>query len=247
MDSPENSRPLSVSCGWRTLHHFSRMLKFRLSFAKIHLADKLWFGKVMILKKAILYIHGKGGSHLEAEQYKNICRDYDVWGFDYTVDVPWVVEEKLQAFYNEISEKYTGISIIANSIGAYFTMNSLKNRKIEKAFFISPIVNMEKLILDMMTWANVTEQELQDKEEIETSFGETLSWKYLSYVREHPIRWKAPTEILYAGRDHLTSRKTIDEFVFAHNAGLTIMEDGEHWFHTEKQLAFLEHWLLRVV
>lgn len=38
---------------------------------------------------------------------------------------------------------------------------------------------MEKLITDMMLWADVTEQELFDKQEIETSFGETLSWKLL--------------------------------------------------------------------
>ena len=39
-------------------------------------------------------------------------------------------------------------------------MNALADRNIEKAFFISPIVNMEKLIADMMIWANVTEQDL---------------------------------------------------------------------------------------
>ena len=200
-----------------------------------------------ILKKAILYIHGKGGSHLEAEQYKKICRDFDVFGFDYEVDFPWVVEEELQSFYNEIAEKYNEIYIIANSIGAYFTMHSLGKCKIEKAYFISPIVNMEKLIMDMMMWANVTEKELQDKQEIETSFGETLSWKYLSYVRKHPIHWEVSTEILYAGGDNLTSRETINAFVMAHNARLTIMEDGEHWFHTEKQLAFLRNWLVNIV
>ena len=63
--------------------------------------------------------------------------------------------------------------------------------------FISPIVNMEKVITDMMAWANVTEEELCAKREIETSFGETLSWEYLCYVREHPVSWTIPTEILY--------------------------------------------------
>ncbi len=47
----------------------------------------------------------------------------------------------------------------ADSIGAYFTMISLNDRRIEKAFFISPVVNMEKLITDMMMWANVTEDD----------------------------------------------------------------------------------------
>ncbi len=45
---------------------------------------------------------------------------------------------------------------------------------------------MEKLIGRMMTWANVTERELAERQEIPT-FGETLSWRYLCDVREHPV------------------------------------------------------------
>jgi hypothetical protein len=32
------------------------------------------------LKKAIIYIHGKGGSYLEAEQYKKNCVGFDMLG-----------------------------------------------------------------------------------------------------------------------------------------------------------------------
>lgn len=60
---------------------------------------------------------------------------------------------------------------------------------------------MEQLIVDMMFWANVTEDELQDKKEIETTFGETLSWEYLCYVRRNPITWKIPTDILFGEKD----------------------------------------------
>ena len=67
--------------------------------------------------------------------------------------------------------------------------------------------------------------------------------EYLTYVREHPIHWAIPTQILYAGRDNLTSRQTVIAFAQAHRAGLTVMEDGEHWFHTPQQLAFLDAWL----
>ena len=136
------------------------------------------------------------------------------------------------------------VYVLANSIGAYFAMHILqKNCKIEKALFISPILDMEKLILTMMSWANVTEQELCEKSEIPTSFGETLSWKYLCFVREHPIIWNIPTKVLYAGQDTLTSRKTVDQFIDSHNAELTVMENGEHWFHTEEQIAFLNGWM----
>ena len=43
---------------------------------------------------------------------------------------------------------------------------------------------MEQLICNMMQWADVSEAELAEKLEIPTTFGETLSWKYLCYVRE---------------------------------------------------------------
>ena len=53
-------------------------------------------------------------------------------------------------------------------------MNALSKMKIKKGFFISPIVDMEKVILNMMTLANVSEQSLKEKQTINTSFGETL-------------------------------------------------------------------------
>ncbi len=75
--------------------------------------------------------------------------------------------------------------------------------------YLSPtILNMERMITDMMGWANVTEEELQAKGEIETNFGEVISWEYLQYVRRNPILWDVPTEILYAGQDNLTSRQS---------------------------------------
>ena len=178
----------------------------------------MWIYKILIyggviLKKAMIYVHGKGGSYLEAEQFKNICLDFDVFGVDYNDYFPWIVKNKIMEVYDKISEKYDYIYVLANSIGAYFTMHTLQNFKIEKALFISPILDMEQLIVDMMSWANVSEKELSERKEIPTDFGETLSWEYLCFVRANPINWKTPTEILYAEHDNLTSRQTVDKFI----------------------------------
>ena len=199
------------------------------------------------MTKAVLYIHGKGGSHLEAEQYRKNCPDYDMIGVAYDEYLPWIVQYQIQEAYHNAKQKHDSIYIIANSIGAYFAMHALQNYPVEKALFISPIVDMERLILDMMGWAGVSETELQEKEEIPTDFGETLSWKYLCYVRKHPIFWNVPTSILYAGNDNLVSRKTIDAFIHTHQADLTVMENGEHWFHTEEQLVFLNTWMKQAI
>ena len=199
------------------------------------------------VKKAIMYVHGKGGSYLEAEQYRENCKGFDIIGVDYEIDYPWIVENKIKTAYSDIANEYDVIYVIANSIGAYFSMHSLQKCKIEKAMFISPILDMEKLILTMMDWANVTEQQLHERGEIPTSFGETLSWQYLCFVREHPIAWNIPTDILYAGQDNLTPREIVDEFVNIHNAKLSVMENGEHWFHTDEQISFLNSWMKEAI
>ena len=195
------------------------------------------------MKKAIIYIHGKGGRSLEINQYKESCLGFDMIGIDYNEYLPWIVEKQIKSVYEKVEKTYDEIYILANSIGAYFAMHSLQKVNIKKALFISPILDMEQLILNMMNWANVSEETLCEKKEISTDFGEILSWKYLCFVRENPIVWNIPTEILYGEKDNLTSRETVDKFIKNHNAHLTVMENGEHWFHTEKQLIFLNNWL----
>ncbi len=195
------------------------------------------------MSKAIIYIHGKGGSAAEAEYYKKFFPAHEVFGVDYTSELPWIASAQVREVYDRLKETHDEISLITNSIGTYFAMLALQDCGIKKAYCISPILNMERLITDMMMWAGVTEVELEEKKEIPTDFGETLSWEYLCYVRSNPINWTVPTAVLYAGNDNLTARHTVDEFVAGHDASLTVMENGEHWFHTKEQLEFLDKWL----
>lgn len=195
------------------------------------------------MRRLVLYIHGKGGSAEEAKHYQSLFAENDVIGFDYQSQNPWEAKSEFSCFFDLHSKGYDSVTLIANSIGAFLSMHGLAEKKISQAMFISPIVNMERLISDMMIWSNITEDALQSKKEIPTEFGETLSWEYLCYVRKHPIKWNIPTCILYGGRDHLTSRETISGFADRIGATLTVMEDGEHWFHTEEQMKFLDHWI----
>lgn len=195
------------------------------------------------MKDAVLYIHGKGGSAAECEHYRPLFPDFEVFGLDYRTFTPWETGTEIHTAVKGLKAEHENIVLIANSIGAFFSMNARIDAMIEKAFFISPIVDMEKLICDMIQWANVSEEELKSKGVIRTGFGEDLSWDYLCYVRSHPIRWEVPTQILYGGNDNLTSYETVHAFAERHNAALTVMEDGEHWFHTEKQMQFLDNWI----
>ena len=196
------------------------------------------------MKNVIVYVHGKGENAEEANYYRKFFNDdFDIIGFDYKSENPWDAKSEFSDYFDSIIPEYNKTILIANSIGAYFSLISLADKKIEKAMLISPIVDMERLILDMMTRTNVSEEELSIKKEIETPFGETLSWEYLSYVRKNPIHWNIPTGILYAEKDNMTSISTITDFSKKINANVTVMIGGEHWFHTKEQMDFLDNWI----
>lgn len=196
------------------------------------------------MRKAVIYIHGKGGSVSETEHYKPLFLDSDVIGFDYKSETPQDARKEFTEFFEEKCRRYETVYIVANSIGAFFTMNASVNEKIKKAFFISPVVDMEKLIENMMQWAGISENELRSKKEIVTSFGENLSWDYLCYVRNNPVKWNIPTYILFGENDNLTSYDTILFFAKKIGATLDVMPRGEHWFHTDEQMKYLDKFIM---
>ncbi len=193
---------------------------------------------------AVVYVHGKDGLVQEAEHFKTLFPDCEVIGFDYMAENPWEAVPEFSTYFARLFPQYDSIILIANSLGAYFSMESGIAPMIRKAYFISPVVDMEKLILNMMSWKGVTEEELQEQGVIPNEYGDDLSWEYLSYVREHPVDWDVTTEILYGDQDNLTSLETMTGFAEKHHAGLTVMQDGEHWFHTEEQMRFLDEWIV---
>ena len=195
------------------------------------------------MKTAVLYIHGKGGSAAESEHYKPLFSECDVIGLDYNLLASSETEQaeiEIKAAVKCLQSDYEKIILIANSIGAFISMNADIEDMVDTAYFISPIADMERLIIDMMKWENVSEDELKEKGIIETSFGETLSWEYLCHVRKQPIKWRVDTYIIYGSNDNLTSIDTITEFASRHGASLNVMENGEHWFHTEEQMRFID-------
>lgn len=95
-----------------------------------------------------------------------------------------------------------------------------------------------------MLWSKIDQKILKEKKEIQTDFGETLSWEYYSYVKENPIiNWKTRTTILYGSKDNLTEREIIDLFVKKYSCNLDVMENGEHYFNTAEELKILDKWI----
>lgn len=145
-------------------------------------------------------------------------------------------------------EKFKEINLWACSMGAYFSLLAYKNEEIKRCIFLSPVVNMKIIIDNLMVWSNTTEEKLKEKQEIKTDFGQTLYWDYYEYVRDNPItNWNKNTYILYGNKDNMQNEETIKNFSSNFNCNLSILENGEHYFHTEEQLKFYKEWLNKVI
>ena len=211
-------------------------------------------------RKIYLYVHGQGGCKEEAKVFAEIaCRfGFQVLSMDLpehgeringTVTFePWNIIPELSEIMRFVKSRWKQISLYASSIGAWFSMLSFGNEQLKNCLFVSPVLDMEKLILKMMVWANVSQAQLEQQLFIPTDFGQTLSWDYWKYVLEHPIRqWKFPTEILYGENDALIDRDCVEQFSQKFDCNLTIAKNCEHWFHTEQQLNIMCDWIRKEV
>ena len=231
-----------------------------------------------------LCLHGKGGRKEEAESFAQVVcpKGWQVLAIDLPghgarsggpeLFTPWHAVPELRDLLSLSGQKWNRLALRAVSLGAWFSLLAFQDRPLDRALFVSPVLDMERLIQEMMSWAGVTESRLEAEGEISTEFGETLSWPYLQYVRAppgcpggaptpqhggpkgqkgapatlgraHPVsRWETPTRILWAQKDHLVPRDTVDRFARRFRCSLTAAEGMEHWFHTPEQLAVLRQW-----
>jgi alpha-beta hydrolase superfamily lysophospholipase len=138
------------------------------------------------------------------------------------------------------------ISIFACSIGAYFSLLEYNDAQINQCLFLSPVVNMERIINNMMTWFNISESRLEKEKVIPTPIGQTLYWDYYCYVKKHPIvDWDIPTSILYGSKDDICEFDIVSEFADRFHCDMQVMEGGEHYFHTPAQLLYFKLWLIK--
>ena len=203
-----------------------------------------------------IFVHGKTSSKEEALSFaeKAIPKGYQILSFDlpehgdrkdehYPCTV-WNGVHDLGVVVRYVQGNWNDICLYGNSLGAYFSLLAYKDLPLRKCLFLSPVLDMERLIQNMMKRFDISEQELMEKGEIPTPIGETLNWDYYCYMRENPIvKWNVPTAILYGSKDELTEREIVEGFVKRFHCDLTVLEGSEHWFHTERQLAFLDEWL----
>ena len=163
-----------------------------------------------------------------------------------TEDYPCTVQNAVHDLHlvsDFVTDHWRSVSLFGSSFGAYFSLVAYPDLQFGKCLFLSPILDMETLIQKMMRRANVTEELLREQQEIITPMGETLSWSYYAFVKENPIvKWRHPTYILYGANDELTPKSVVDAFVANFHCRLEVI-DGEHYLHTQAQIAAVDQWL----
>ena len=213
--------------------------------------------------KVFIAVHGnmsnKEDKVIKLFAQKIISRGYQLLSFDlpehgerkndtsYLCKVQNCVKD-LTKILEYAKKNYNEINLWACSMGAYFSLISYKDEDIKQCIFLSPVVNMKAIIDNMMLWSNTTEEVLKEEQEIKTDLGQKLYWDYYEYVKSNPItNWNKKTFILYGNKDNLQSETIIKDFCNRFNCNLEILENGEHYFHTEEQLNYYEKWLEKII
>ena len=150
----------------------------------------------------------------------------------------------LKAVYDYAGTISSEISLFACSIGAYFSLLAYHDFFLGQSLFLSPIVNMERLINNMMKTYGISEERLNNEGRIQLPDGQVLDYDYYRYVKENPVSfdWRSPTSILYGSKDDLSEWKEISGFSSRYKAPVTVLEGGEHFFHTDEQLRTFDSW-----
>ena len=58
--------------------------------------------------------------------------------------------------------RWQQVSLFACSMGAYFSLLEYREEPLQQALFLSPVVDMRRIIENMMTWFEVTEERLRE-------------------------------------------------------------------------------------
>ena len=179
--------------------------------------------------KVFLFVHGLHGHKEEAHAFAEVAepKGYQVLGIDLPLErKPWTVLPLLNEVREYLYKNWKFVSLRANSIGSWFSLLTFQGGKVERALFVSPLLDMKMFI-----------EEQPSREE-----------DYYKWVIKNPItQWDAPTYILRPEIDQIVSENVGSDFILQHRCQVTIMPDGEHWFHTPEQLAFLEEWEEKVL
>ena len=100
-------------------------------------------------EKVFLFVHGLHGRKEEALAFAEVVmpKGYQVLGIDLPLErKPWEVVPLLNEVCDYLYGNWKSVSIRANSIGSWFSLLAFQGRKVDRALFVSPILDMKKFI-----------------------------------------------------------------------------------------------------
>lgn len=206
--------------------------------------------------RLILAVHGFMGSKNDFELLAEeaVAKGCRLLSFDlpehgdrkeerYACNPPNAVKD-LTAVMQYAQKLSNRISLYACSLGAYFSLQSYANSALEQCLFQSPVVDMQRLIGNMMKAAGVTTERLQAEKVITNPYGPQLEWEYYSYVQAHSIeRWSVPTDIVMGSEDEVSEVEAVRAFAVRFKASLKLLEGSKHYLHTTEEVAVIKEWL----
>lgn len=160
-----------------------------------------------------------------------------------TLCKPPICVWELSAVLDFAGNRWAEIGLFAVSMGAYFSLLACRDRELSRVWFLSPVVDMERLTQDMMGWFEISEARLRAEGAVPTPMGQTLYWDDYCYIRRHPVdRWPFPTDLLRGAGDTLATAETVTGFAERFHCRLRTAEDAGHWFHTPAEMETLSNW-----
>ena len=154
---------------------------------------------------------------------------------------PMDASPEVRAFARLARSQSIEVSLLANSIGAYFSLCDTPAGTFKHAWLVSPLLDLEYYIRDMMAEYSVTDEQLEAQTVIHTRRG-VLDWPYLRFVEEHPAKLDTPSWMIRGDQDEVVPLDTLSRFVGAPGVELVQVEGGQHFLGRPPHLDTVVAW-----
>lgn len=124
---------------------------------------------------------------------------------------------EVRAFAQFARGQSTEVGLLASSIGTYFSLCDTPAGTFERAWLVSPLIDLEHYIRGVMTEYSVTYEQLETETVIDTPRA-VLEWSCLRFVEEHPARLDIPSWAIRGDQDEVVPFSTLSRFVDAPGA-----------------------------
>lgn len=152
-----------------------------------------------------------------------------------------IASSEVKAFAQLARSQSTDVSLLASSIGVYFSLCDTPVGAFERAWLVSPLIDLEDYIRDVMAEYSVTDEQLETATVIDTPRA-VLEWPYLRFVVEHPARLEIPSWTIRGDQDEVVPLETLNRFVSAPDFELVQIEGGRHFLGQPPHLDAVIKW-----